>query len=113
MVTCAQDVLDEYCRHAPLSAVEPNKRRSARKTKAQAQGSTPDFAIGDDLLAHATESLSPEEKKVFILLGSDPLHVDEIAGESGLTPMDVSSIVLHLELQGLINSLPGARYIRA
>ncbi len=113
MVTCAQDVLDEYCRHAPLSALEPNKRRSARKTKAQAQGSTPDFAIGDDLLAHATESLSPEEKKVFILLGSDPLHVDEIAGESGLTPMDVSSIVLHLELQGLINSLPGARYIRA
>jgi DNA processing protein len=60
----------------------------------------------------AVEQLGTQEKKVFILLGSDPLHVDEIAGESGLTPMEVSSIVLHLELQGLAKALPGARYIR-
>ncbi|MFO7831454.1 MAG: DNA-processing protein DprA [Desulfuromonadaceae bacterium] len=113
MVTGAQDVVDEYRRLAPASAAKQTLFSVSGVPEQGVQAASPESTSGKDSSAQAMENLSPEEKKVFILLGSDPLHVDEIAGESGLTPMDVSSIVLHLELQGLVNALPGARYIRA
>ena len=45
-------------------------------------------------------------------LGHEPLHVDELARTSGLTPMEVSAILLTLELQGGVEQLPGMRYVR-
>ena len=41
-----------------------------------------------------------------------PLHCDELAKESGLTPMELSVILLQLELQGYAEKLLGGRYIR-
>jgi len=41
-----------------------------------------------------------------------PRHCDELAGESGLTPMELSAILLQLELHGYADKLPGGRYIR-
>jgi DNA processing protein len=38
-------------------------------------------------------------------------HSDELAWESGLTPMELSAILLHLELHGYAEKLPGGRYI--
>ncbi|MFN2257887.1 MAG: DNA-processing protein DprA [Desulfuromonadaceae bacterium] len=113
IVTSAQDVLDEYRRYAPATTAGQNLFSISGVPEQEGNDNPQGSAGGGDLSAQAVENLAPGEKKVFILLGSDPLHVDEIAGESGLTPMDVSSIVLHLELQGLVKALPGARYIRA
>ncbi len=48
----------------------------------------------------------------FSKLDLTPRHSDELAGESGLTPMELSAILLHLELQGYAEKLPGGRYIR-
>jgi DNA processing protein len=50
----------------------------------------------------------------FILSKLDltPRHSDELAGECGLTPMELSDILLHLELQECAEKLPGGRYIR-
>ncbi len=50
--------------------------------------------------------------KVFQILGHEPRHSDEIARECGLTPMELSAILLDLELRGGIQSLPGNQYIR-
>ncbi len=41
-----------------------------------------------------------------------PRHSDELTKESGLTPMELSVILLQLELQGFAEKLPGGRYIR-
>jgi DNA processing protein len=111
IATGAQDIIDEYQRSIPggeksLSNMQ-DKYIAAEHWGRQSESNS---ARQDQPVV---DNLAHEEKKVFILLGSEPLHVDEIAGESGLTPMEVSSIVLHLELQGLVNALPGARYIRA
>jgi DNA processing protein len=46
-------------------------------------------------------------------LGADPLHIDDLVRISGLTPMEVSAILLHLELQGGVEQLPGARFVRS
>ncbi len=64
-------------------------------------------------LQDADEGLSETDRKVARQLGSTPLHIDEIVRKSGLTPMEVSAILLHLELQGSVVQLPGMRYQRA
>jgi len=58
------------------------------------------------------ESLAADALRVYRLLGENPLHVDELARTSGLTPMEVSAILLHLELQGGAEQLPGMRFAR-
>ena len=41
-----------------------------------------------------------------------PRHCDELSSKSGLTPMELSAILLQLELHGYAEKLPGGRYIR-
>ena len=60
----------------------------------------------------ALAALSDEERRVVAELGPTPLHIDEIVRKSRLTPMEVSAILLHLELQGGVAQLPGMRYQR-
>ena len=63
--------------------------------------------------APALPPLSNSQSMLLDKLGNTPQHLDKLAMESGLTPMEVSAIVLHLELLGLAQSLPGGHYIRA
>ncbi len=59
-----------------------------------------------------SKSLNEQQLAVYQTLGEEPLHVDEIARKCRLTAMELSSILLHLELQGGATQLPGTRYIR-
>lgn len=59
----------------------------------------------------AAENLPEAERTVLARLDLTPRHSDELAGESGLTPMELSVILLHLELQGFAEKLPGGRYV--
>jgi DNA processing protein len=45
-------------------------------------------------------------------LGHDPCNVDTLCRRSGLTPDTVSAMLLQLELEGRVASLPGGRYQR-
>lgn len=58
------------------------------------------------------QSLQGEALSLYRQLGESPLHVDELARKCGLTPMGVSAILLHLELQGGVRQLPGMRFVR-
>jgi DNA processing protein len=49
---------------------------------------------------------------IYQQLSHEPLHIDEIGRKCGLTPMEVSAILLDLELQGGVQVLPGNSYIR-
>jgi DNA processing protein len=57
-------------------------------------------------------SLSGSALALFQHLGQEPLHIDELVQKTGLTPMEVSVILLTLELQGGAEQLPGMRYVR-
>ena len=50
--------------------------------------------------------------RVYQQLSHDPQYIDEIGRKCGLTPMDVSAILLDLELCGGVQVLPGNSYIR-
>ena len=45
-------------------------------------------------------------------LGHDPVSVDQLVERSGLTPEAVSSMLLELELQGLVGAGAGGKYQR-
>jgi DNA processing protein len=53
------------------------------------------------------QDLSKEEKIICQLLGDSPLHIDGIIRESRLDPGRVSSLLMDLELKGLIIQWPG------
>ncbi|WP_029911527.1 DNA-processing protein DprA [Pelobacter seleniigenes] len=65
-----------------------------------------------DGAASFAASLPETTRAVFQKLGDEPLHSDEIARKCGLTPMELSAILLDLELQGGVQALPGNHYIR-
>lgn len=54
----------------------------------------------------------PEYQLLFEKMGFDPIHIDALISRSGLTADVVSSMLLMLELQGQVASLPGGQYIR-
>jgi DNA processing protein len=51
--------------------------------------------------------LNEEEMALYQLLGETPVHIDVIIRESRLDPGRVSSLLLDLELKGLISQWPG------
>lgn len=46
-------------------------------------------------------------------MGHDPACVDELVQRTGLTPQVLSSMLLNLELRGIVHSVSGVGYVRA
>lgn len=57
-------------------------------------------------------ALPSEGRKIFDLLDSNPLHIDNLIHLSGLKPNQVLSLLLELELKGLAKQLPGKMFIK-
>ncbi len=55
-------------------------------------------------------NLPPNLKQVYQAIGSEATQLDEIVRKSGLNAGEVSAILLQLELDDLINQLPGMMY---
>jgi DNA processing protein len=53
------------------------------------------------------QDLTEEEKVLYQQLGETPLHIDVLIRESAFDPGKVSSLLLNLELKGLISQWPG------
>ena len=63
---------------------------------------------GDD----AARTLAAGPRRVLEALGWDPVDMDTLVIRSGLTPAELSSMLLPLELEGLVRSLSGGRLQR-
>ena len=59
-----------------------------------------------------TISEDADYQALFMHLGYDPIHIDTLIARSGLTADVVSSMLLLLELNGEVASMPGGRYVR-
>ncbi len=73
-------------------------------------GSLSQMAMESTAHTSNIKSLDPEYVELKKLIGHDPVGVDELAQNSGLTIEKVSSMLLILELQGEVESLSGGRY---
>ncbi len=63
-------------------------------------------------VAKFADQLQGTALTIYQQLGHEPLHIDEIGRKCGLTPMELSAILLDLELRGGVQMLPGNQYIR-
>lgn len=54
----------------------------------------------------------PEADSLLAMLGHDPCTLDTLADRAGLTPDALLAMLLQLELEGRVTSLPGGRYQR-
>lgn len=56
--------------------------------------------------------LTPEEKKVYSVLASQPLHIDQVSRQTGLASSKALALLLSLELTGLVKQLPGMNFMK-
>ncbi|MBW1997009.1 MAG: DNA-protecting protein DprA [Deltaproteobacteria bacterium] len=56
--------------------------------------------------------LEKHEEIVYSLVADYPVHIDQISRESKLEPKEVSSILMRLELKGIVRQLPGKMFVR-
>lgn len=57
-------------------------------------------------------ALDPTAVSLLEHMGHDPVSVDALVERSGLTPDVVSSMLLHMELRGLVSTCPGGKVQR-
>lgn len=58
----------------------------------------------------AAAAPDPEYDKLLKTIGFDGVGIDDLAARTGLTPAELSSMLLVLELEGQVEALPGGRY---
>ena len=63
-------------------------------------------------VATEARSAAPKSEALLTLLGHDPCTLDTLAARAGLTPDALLAMLLQLELEGHVASLPGGRYQR-
>jgi DNA processing protein len=56
--------------------------------------------------------VSPECEMILGMLGVEPVHIDDIIRESGLSPQTVIALLAELELAGAVDLEPGQYYIK-
>ncbi len=58
-------------------------------------------------------ALSPAEKKLYGLLGTDEArHVDELVEQSGLNSSTVLATLFELEMKGIVRQMPGKQFVK-
>ena len=57
-------------------------------------------------------SLSEEERIIMDHLSKEPLHINLLVKESGLSPAKVSENLIRLEIKGLVRELPGKLFVK-
>ena len=68
--------------------------------------------LGVDVLAAPPAAAAPAAAGLLAQLGYDPCDIDTLCARSGLTADVVSAMLLQLELDGKVASLPGGQYQR-
>ncbi|CAN5767840.1 DNA-processing protein DprA [soil metagenome] len=107
VLTSVDDILEELQGVGRSAAAAPPAPKK-RSVPAPPHGSEAPAAP-----AALPEDLSPDEKRLLSTLGDGPRHVDELTAAAGLSPAQVLSTLLGLELRGLVEALPGKNFRRA
>jgi len=56
--------------------------------------------------------MGESEKVIYEMIDDYPIHIDQIARQGNLEPGEASSILMRMELKGLIRQLPGKMFVR-
>ena len=67
---------------------------------------------GGEALPRPEPNLGPDEKALYEHLTIEPMHVDVVSEKAGMPVGKALSLLLGMELRGLIRQLSGMRYVR-
>ncbi len=96
-----------------VSEIAPRARELARELQADlALPATPIGAAVEADAADPNSGLDDDYQRMLQAIGYDPVTVDQLVETTGLTADAVSSMLLILELSGLIEAGPGGAYSR-
>ncbi len=111
LVETASDILEEV---APQLHDFLNKTpaSAAAKHKSGAQPSSADRRLPALADSELDTELDAEDLQILEALGHDPVPIDQIVIQTGLTTDAVSSMLLMLELQGYVSACGGGHYMR-
>ena len=88
LVQCVEDVIEEF-------PYEVRRYLAVRRGRA------------------AAPAADRVEGRILGLVGSRPVHIDELTRQARLPAATVSSVLFRLELKGALRQLPGKRFLRA
>lgn len=110
LVETAADILEEL---GPLAAVvieQKSKTTDRQAFTGSAHKMTADAADPGVEQTQKSVDLGPEYQQLLDYLGTQPVAIDTLVERSGLTVESVSSMLLILELQGIVATLRGGLY---
>ena len=64
------------------------------------------------MMAADTAKLDAREKRVFVALTEQPIHIDQLAAEVGMSTAELLGVLLQLEFSGLVRQMPGKLFSR-
>lgn len=56
--------------------------------------------------------MDESEKAIYDLIGDYPIHIDQITKQGNLEPSETSSLLMSMELKGIIRQIPGKLFVR-
>lgn len=62
--------------------------------------------------AAAPVDMNESEKKIYDIIGDYPTHIDQVVRLGNMDPGQVSSILMKMELMGMVQQLPGKMFVR-
>lgn len=111
LVETAQDIIEELQYTSSLA------RKSTKQTPAKVVQPTENTTLEVDEKIKApqeitTENEDAQQQVLLDLMGYEPWHIDALITQSQLTSAQISAMLLILELDGWVESLPGSIFQR-
>jgi DNA processing protein len=63
-----------------------------------------------DASERSLSTLTPEQRRIVVILNDGPTHLDDIIVRSGLTTPETSSLLVRMELDGIVERIDGNHY---
>ena len=115
-ITCANDIIVEYPyetgRMKLLKGENANDKSDMQNTGTESVLPTPVYSNSIQVSVEDKKyaNLKPKEKEIIKLLIESNLHTDEIIRKTGIPTGELNTIMVLLEMNGMVKRLPGNNY---
>lgn len=109
LVTCASDIINYLCLDDNIPFKRP-EQKTFSQLNILSDMSKPNLIKDTENEGKIIELLD-NEKKVYEIIKLEPKQFDEILNESNLTVGDLMCLLTTMELKGIINQLPGQKFV--
>ena len=92
---------------------EPSQEPSVEKSGTKSETVQPPVEVPQPVQNTPPPDLTPDERTVFDAIETPSSHIDNIVRTTQLPIGQVSSVLLMLELKGIIQQLPGKQFTKA